>query len=332
MRVSFISELEVIGYGRTYAVHRLQEKLQEKGITVTRNNDFKNADIIHAHSPLHIAHYVVNKYKNKKVVGTIHSCPDGYDNSYSKTIDITVPAWKFYKNFYSKFDKLIAPTEFVEKAMAKNGFENITVISSGVDLDTMRPNKNLADKFKGKTGLKNFIFLTGRIDDCRKNIITGIEAAKELDYEFAHAGDILPLFPASYIKKYIRKITAPENFHFLGYLTQEEMIGAYNSAKVFLQCSSFETEGLVVLEALGCGSTILAKRLPVYKGLLEDKENCLFYRNSSELKEKLVELMETPKLRKKLSQNGLESAKKRDISKTTDRYIKIYEDLLNKNT
>ncbi len=329
MKVSFISEFETIGYGRTLSVNRLMQKLEEKGITVSKNNDFKKADIIHAHSPLHITLFALNKYKDKKFVGTIHANPDDFKNAYVPFDLSTELSWKFYEFVYSKFDKLVAPTKYIEHTMKEKGFENITTISNGVDLDVMKPNKELAEKFEDKFGFKDFIFVVGRLNDPRKDIETAIELAKNIDYEFVHAGEILPIFATSFVQRAIKKLKAPKNFHFLGYLSQEEMIGAYNSAKLLLQCSKFETEGLVVLEAMGCGTPIIARNLPVYNGLLKNKENSFLCKNEQELKNKIIELLNNSKLQKKFSQNGLKDIKRRSLDKSAEKYISLYETLLN---
>ncbi len=329
MKVSFISEFETIGYGRTYAVNRIIQRLEEKGITVYRNNGFKDADIIHAHSPLHIAHYVLNKYPDKKFVGTIHANPNDFKNAYVPFEFVNKLSWDFYKKFYSKFDLLITPTKHVESAMRTQNFEKVITISNGIDLRTMRRNNDLKKHFEDNFGLKDFVFVIGRINDPRKDLKTAIKIASETEYEFAHAGEILPIFPTSFAKRLFNHIKAPPNFNFLGYLSQTEMIGAYNSAKVFLQCSKFETEGLVVLEALGCGTAIVARDIPAYHGLLKDRKNCFLCQDTLDLKEKLSKLIEHPKIRERFIKNGRNAAKARSLDKTANKYIHVYEEILN---
>ena len=46
---------------------------------------------------------------------------------------------------------------------------------------------------------------------------------------------------------------APANLHFAGFVDQAALRGAYCGADLFCFASLEETEGIVVLEALGCG-------------------------------------------------------------------------------
>ena len=57
---------------------------------------------------------------------------------------------------------------------------------------------------------------------------------------------------------------APANLRFPGFFDQSSLRDAYCGADVFAFCSKEETEGIVVLEALACGTPTVVRDIPVY--------------------------------------------------------------------
>lgn len=309
-----ISEANFMGYGRTNAVLQLKNELENKGAEVYLNSNFKNADIIHAHTPLYYTLFALKKFRNKRLVATIHSLPTSY-KEYFKSKIISEISWKYYQKIYRKFDKVIAPTKFVQKIIAERGI-NSEVISNGIDLRKFKKSRNAARKFREKFNLENFVFSAGRWQDPRKDNKTILAIAKEFpEMNFVHAGNVLK-----------PKIKNVKNLKFLGLLKRKEMVGAYSSSKFLIHPSKFETEGLVILEAMACKNPIIARNLETYKGLLNSK-NSFLCDNFWDFRKAVKILNENPKLRKRMGKNAYKAAKEKDIKKTSARYIEIYEEL-----
>jgi len=54
------------------------------------------------------------------------------------------------------------------------------------------------------------------------------------------------------------------------------MKNLFAKAKIFVQPSYVEGQGIVVLEALASKAPVVAYDLPAYKGMLVNGENCIF--------------------------------------------------------
>ena len=106
----------------------------------------------------------------------------------------------------------------------------------------------------------------------RKGILDFIALARSLPqvrfFWFGHTDPAL-------VPRKIRQAmaAAPANLEFPGFLSQSELRDAYCGADAFLFCSHEETEGIVVLEALACGTPTLVRDIPVYEGWLTDGFN-----------------------------------------------------------
>ena len=75
-------------------------------------------------------------------------------------------------------------------------------------------------------------------------------------------------------------------------MTQEELRDAYCGADTFLFCSHEETEGIVVLEALACGTPVLVRDIPVYDGWLTDGVNVYKAADNTGLQNKLAAMLQ----------------------------------------
>jgi 1,2-diacylglycerol-3-alpha-glucose alpha-1,2-glucosyltransferase len=125
----------------------------------------------------------------------------------------------------------------------------------------------------------------------RKGILDFIQLARSLPqvrfFWFGHTDPAL-------VPREIRQAmaAAPANLEFPGFLSQSELRDAYCGADAFLFCSHEETEGIVVLEALACGTPTLLRDIPVYDGWLTDGVNVYKGRTNADLQTKLTGLLE----------------------------------------
>ncbi|MCX6766209.1 MAG: glycosyltransferase family 1 protein [Candidatus Moranbacteria bacterium] len=137
--------------------------------------------------------------------------------------------------------------------------ENIQVIPHGISQDFRAMEKNdpkLAATRK-KYGLpQKFIFFLGNIEP-RKNISSIIEAYKSVvlknpklsEYKLVLAGNINSL---------CRDLIEKEDVKICGYIEREDRPYVYNLASLFVYPSFFEGFGLPILEAMACGTPVIA--------------------------------------------------------------------------
>jgi len=121
----------------------------------------------------------------------------------------------------------------------------------------------LVRNFQNTLGFKDYIICVGRIE-ARKNQLNIIEAAKLLRGEKGFEDTRLVFLGrrSEHHKSYVAKfdLALKENNWMLhpGFVPQEGIPSYYHFAKVCISASWFETTGLTSLEALFCGTNIVA--------------------------------------------------------------------------
>jgi glycosyltransferase involved in cell wall biosynthesis len=155
-------------------------------------------------------------------------------------------AWvyRFLKHFHGKAHRLLTPTDHVETELRQWGIHNVARWTRGVDLETFHPgvapSALVAD-------LPRPIFLcVGRV-----SIEKNIDAFLRLDLPgskvVAGIGPDLRSLQARY-----------PDVHFLGVLSRPDLAALYTASDVFVFPSRTDTFGLVMLEALACGTPVAA--------------------------------------------------------------------------
>ena len=145
------------------------------------------------------------------------------------------------RRFHNRAATVLAPTPTVAAELRAHGVGNLAVWGRGVDTETYRPSSPLP------LALPRPIFLhVGRVS-VEKNI--GEFLAADLPGSKIVAGEGPAL--AALKRRY------PEA-HYLGILPQPDLARLYSSADVFVFPSRSDTFGLVLLEALACGTPVAA--------------------------------------------------------------------------
>ena len=149
--------------------------------------------------------------------------------------------YRFLRWFHDPAQHMLAPTQVVIHDLESYGFKNVRMWSRGVDTRIFypRPERRL------NTAEPIFLYV-GRVA-VEKNI----EAFLSLDLPGSKwvvgEGPALDGLKARY-----------PNAHYLGVLNQDELAQVYSSAHVFVFPSLTDTFGLVLLEALACGTPVAA--------------------------------------------------------------------------
>jgi glycosyltransferase involved in cell wall biosynthesis len=145
------------------------------------------------------------------------------------------------RRFHGDASTVMAPTRTVEDELRANGIDNVGRWTRGVDLDVFQPREPMLSDlprplslYVGRVSVEKNIgaFLT--LDLPGTKVVAGV--GPELD---------------------VLKRRFPE-VRFLGVLELEELARLYSSADVFVFPSLTDTFGLVMLEALACGTPVAA--------------------------------------------------------------------------
>lgn len=135
------------------------------------------------------------------------------------------------------------------------------------------------------------------------------------------------------LKKYYQKLVADtglnESVCFTGSLSTDELVKNYNQADVFVLPSVNQGEafGLVLLEAMACGTPVIASNLPGVRSVFRNKvEGFLVVPgDENDLAKKISAILSNDKLRKKMSEAALNLVtRKYDWQKIGRNLVQLY--------
>lgn len=294
-------------------------------------------DIIHSHVFGHL-HFVLSalaaKLSRAKHVHTTH-CPwtDSYRSSLGK-FGILI-SYNFFSRLTLKItDKIIAITPWESDFIKKYSEEEnkVTIIPNGMSEEFFKKIKN--NDFKTRNRIKNKIVLFfGRLS-VTKGPDKFVKIAKlvlkdKKDVSFIIRG------PDEGMRETVKNLIQNEKNIILMQETRDrnEIIKMYKASDIFVMPSYREGLPLTLFEALASGLPIVASPVNGIPYEIKDKENGFLvnYGNNEEFKNKIIELLNNKKLRKKISKNNLNKAKNYRWDIIAKRTENLYKQLLGNN-
>lgn len=269
--------------------------------------DKNKFDLVHFHIPLPWA-FVLRKYKMKKIV-TLHGI-EACDarKKYPHRIIRTI----LTKRVFKKMNKFTTVSKWYSKEVKKYYHVNCEVIPNGIDVDFYRPLKVKKEN--------NVILFVGRIIKI-KGVLELLNVANDLKkYEFWFAG-----------KGPLSKKINLKNTKYLGFKNGSQLIEIYNKATICVLPSHTENMPVVALEAMSCGSPVIATKKGFSEFIVNNENGILIdSKNEKQLKDSIIRLMKNPGLRNTLGNNARKTSLKYDWDYITSNYYNLYKDLLAK--
>jgi glycosyltransferase involved in cell wall biosynthesis len=156
--------------------------------------------------------------------------------------------WRYIRWFHAPAEAIMVATESIRAELRARGMTHLAHWGRGVDLKTFRPGLAPPDGF---WGLPRPIQLhVGRV---------AIEKNIEAFLENGHPGSKVVVGEGPALARL--KARFPEA-HFLGRQTGDALAACYAGADVFVFPSRTDTFGLVMIEALACGTPVAAYPVP----------------------------------------------------------------------
>ena len=251
----------------------------------------EKVDVIHSHGLASMAILSLTASRALRVphVLTFHTMANEavrYYSPFPVREDIMVAlVWTYLRNMLKRPEVVIAPSAPVKQELEENGvvMKACEVVPTGVDCKRFTP-ENYDKEFLERFGFggKRVMLHVGRLS-MEKRLEIVLEAMAQLS---AKVPDLRLLVvgagPAmeSY-KKEVSKLGLSDRVVFTGFLPDEELPVAYASCEALVISSTFETQGLVVLEALASGTPVVGIRYRAIPEFVhEGKNGCLFESDS----------------------------------------------------
>lgn len=285
-------------------------------------------DIVHSHgiATTGIAAFQAAKKINVPAIASFHTMVSDavhyIDNRNNLQKFFESVVWKYLRWYYSNFDKVVVPSNFSSTILEKQGIKNIVVKPTGLDLKNFHPNVEY-EFIKKKYNVSGpMVLFVGRLV-LEKNIMLIIDSAQKILNKISNVKFIIAgKGPAEeHYKNLVKNKGLSESFIFAGFVKDEELPALYRAADVFAFPSFFDTQGLVVLEAMATGTSAVVPKNSAAAEFITDGENGYYFSDAYDFPEKIIIAIEN---KEKLSKNAIVSTKKYEICERAKDMIEFY--------
>jgi 1,2-diacylglycerol 3-alpha-glucosyltransferase len=291
-------------------------------------------DMIHTHSMagMGVAAYASAKALGKPLVGTFHTLlPEAthYISRHSMVRRIGKRLlWNYLRLYYNRCGTVMVPSKWIGELIASKGIRNSVVVPPGIYPERFARGNGNAFREKHGLGKAPVIMYVGRVAE-EKNLETLIKSAIFVLEEMPKAKFVIVgKGPAQ--KNYAelaRRQGIGRSFVFTGFVKDEELPDAYHACDVLAFPSTFETLGMVALEAMACGKPVAAADYgPLREVVRENVNGGLFNARSAEqCAEAIVRVY---KARRRFAPACRKTAAEYAAGKSVRKLVQVYEKAL----
>jgi D-inositol-3-phosphate glycosyltransferase len=249
----------------------------------------------------------------------------------------------------ARSDRIIAAT-LAERAqlewLYQTDVEKITVIPPGVDISHFYPiPADEARQYVGLTPDARMILFVGRIEPL-KGVATLIQAVACLRLKnlkepvhLAVIGGDPELASIDFSEEMVRlqdlcnELTVGKMVVFLGKRGQDTLPYYYSAAEVVVMPSHYESFGMVALEAMACGTPVIASQVGGLAFLVQDGVTGFTVPSEdyNALCERLTAILGDDLLRQQMGRNAEKYAQNYDWEKIANQIVGVYRDLIGKS-
>lgn len=240
------------------------------------------------------------------------------------------------KNAVKNAKKIIAVSENTKAdlvEMLKTGPGKVTVIYEGVNENfTPKENRGENEEILKKYGItKDFLLYTG-VWRGHKNLVNLIKAFSFLKQEEAGfeaqlviTGNEDPYYPE--VKRTVVELGLEHDVIFPGMVPEDELVSLYQSAKLYVFPSLYEGFGLPPLEAMRCGTPVVASKTACIPEICGD--NALFFDpyDITDMANVIRRVWIDESLQKELREYGLRHSLKFSWEKMAEKTLELYESI-----
>lgn len=287
---------------------------------------------------VHFPHFNVPIFYNQPFIVTIHDLIHQHYSTSKSTTKVQFSYFlkkfaykKVFKNALKKSQKIITVSNFVKNQLINEWAVNndkIIVTYEGVDDKILTITKEMSQKkaikVLEKFAIKQpYILYIGNAHP-HKNIEGLIKAFLELRKGFQYLQLVLS-GSTNFFWERIKREYPNKDIIYTDYITDEEMVALYKSAKAYIQPSFEEGFGIPILEAMACGCTVISSNMGSLPEVGSDA--CIYFnpRDIDDMSNKISQVLNNETLRRELIEKGLEKYKQFSWEKLTERTLKVYE-------
>ncbi len=200
-----------------------------------------------------------------------------------------------------------------KKSAEEQGIPIMDVIPNGIDLKLYPFNDQPED----------YLLYLGRLNR-EKGIVTALDIVKQTGQKLIVAGNIVGAEEWNHFMQEVQPRLNEPNINFVGQVDFKEKIKLFQNAKAFLfPIERREPFGLVMIEAMACGTPVIAYRRGSVPEIIKDKKTGFIVETKEEMVEaiKKIDTIKRKDCRAHVEQNFT-------LKQMVDKYEEIYKKLI----
>jgi len=181
-----------------------------------------------------------------------------------------------------------------------------------------------------------FILSVGDLQP-RKNHIGLIEAFARLVRDCPHVPHHLVLagketWFGGRVHDAAKRSGAADRIHFLGFVSDDDLLQLYNACDVFCFPSFYEGFGLPVLEAMACGAAVCCSNASAIPEVADGSALLVDPHNIDEMARAILDLIQLPELRARMGRLGLQRAAQFSWREAAQKTLEVYYSVAGKSS
>ncbi len=281
----------------------------------------------------HAADFVLPPVKpGVRTIVTIH------DLSFVREPDSVMPGMtahlkRWVPRSVERADRVIAVSEATRQDLIElyqTPPEKITTLYHGVtaEFKVIKEPATLASvRQKYGLGDRSFILSLGTIQP-RKNYRRLIQAFAKIDRSFSLVIGGGKGWKYENILAEVARQGLEKRVHFLGFVADADLPALYNAASLFVLPSLYEGFGLPLLEAMSCGTPVIASNRSAMPEVVGQAGLLVDPRDTPAIAAAISKVLADPNLQQRLSQAGLIQAARFSWADMAGQLLKLYYQLL----
>lgn len=190
------------------------------------------------------------------------------------------------------------------------------------------PDVDLRPRLHQRFGLeRDFVLFVGTIEP-RKNIPTLLSAFQQLLDHYRPEVDLVlagaPGWLTDELHSLVGRLKLDHRVHFLGRVSDQELVWLYNAARVFVFPSFYEGFGLPPLEAMACGAPVIVSNVSSLPEVVGDAGLLFDPTDPTDLTVAIWRLLSDETLRREMIEKGLRRAARFSWQRAARETLELY--------
>lgn len=312
----------------------------------------RNYDVVNIHVESAFFQLATNTFNSARIVATIHGVYPYEDIEvlkyepldlyrFFRLLFVTPQHYITLREHIKRNGIVITVAEFIARFIQKKfktSKNQVHVIPNSVDTNVFKSIKReialtFVNRILVKNGFKqildeeNIILFVGRLHPLKglHLLIKGLARMNLRHWKLLVVGTGSINYE-NYVRTLAMKYNLSEKVLFVGKIPHSKLPYFYSIAQVYVLPSMFEGLPATILEAMACGTPVIATNVGGIPEVISNEYNGLLLNSLSESEiAKLVELVLTnPSLRKRLSQEAIRTIQEKySWKRSVDKYIKL---------